>query len=148
MEADFSYEKSTARVMEADAPLAMKEDVIDFLPEANEIAPLPTISKKEVKKQPAAALTFTQLIRCQKFDGRFIVDLDAFSAQKAIIKKLTDLGFSTPVLCTILALFVLHSQYSSQQDEWELVAEKAEAYLKTEKISNSILENISAPDLW
>merc|ERR550534_3127485 len=109
---------------------------------------MPKKFKEEVKKQPAAALTFTQLIRCQKFDGRFIVDLDAFSAQETLIEKLTDLGFSTPVLCTILALYVLHSQYSSQQDEWELVAEKAEAYLKTEKISNSILENISTPDLW
>jgi len=122
-------------------------DEPDISPD-HEAAARPKKYKKEVKKQPAAALTFTQLIRCQKFDGRFIVDLDAFSAQKTLIEKLTDFGFSTPVLCTILALYVLHSQYSSQQDEWELVAEKAEAYLKTEKISNSILENISAPDLW
>ena len=47
-------------------------------------------------------------------------------------------GVGATVWATVLALSLLRSQYSSQQDEWELIAMKAELWLKKQSFSAGV----------
>ena len=43
-------------------------------------------------------------------------------------------GVGAAVWATVLAVSLLRSRYSSQQDEWELIAMKAESWLKKQSL--------------
>ena len=93
--------------------------------------------------------TLASLISAQKLNGSW--ELTSLFAQ-LIGKPLADLEAASPieregvgptVWATVLAVSLLRSQYSSQQDEWELIAMKAESWLKKQSLPSGItLEKI------
>jgi hypothetical protein len=40
------------------------------------------------------------------------------------------------ILTTILSICILRKYYSTSKDEWSMMAKKAEAFLKTHKVTN------------
>ena len=63
-------------------------------------------------------------------------------------KSLTDLesgcpvereGIMASVWATVLVVSVLRARYSSQQDEWELIAMKAESWLKRQILPSGFI---------
>ena len=93
--------------------------------------------------------TLASLISAQKLNGTW--ELTSSFAQ-LIGKPLADLeaacpigseGVGATVWATVLAVSLLRSRYSSQQDEWELIAMKAESWLKKQTLPSDItLEKI------
>jgi hypothetical protein len=93
--------------------------------------------------------TLEDLISAQQLNGTW--ELTASFAQ-LIGKPLADLEAACPigregvgptVWATVLAVSLLRSRYSSQQDEWELIATKAESWLKKQSLPSGItLEKI------
>ena len=91
----------------------------------------------------------TNLIAAQQVNGSWVLNS---SLAKIIGKSLTDLESGCPVerkgivgsmWATVLAVSVLRAQYSSQQDEWELIAMKAESWLKKQSLpSGCTLEQL------
>ena len=84
--------------------------------------------------------TLDNLISAQQLDGSW--ELTSSFAQ-LIGKSLSDLeaacpigreGVGAAVWATVLAVSLLRSRYSSQQDEWELIAMKAESWLKKQSL--------------
>ena len=84
--------------------------------------------------------TLDNLIYAQQLDGSW--ELTSSFAQ-LIGKPLSDLeaacpigreGVGAAVWATVLAVSLLRSRYSSQQDEWELIAMKAESWLKKQSL--------------
>ena len=84
--------------------------------------------------------TLDNLISAQQLDGSW--ELTSSFAQ-LIGKPLSDLeaacpigreGVGAAVWATVLAVSLLRSRYSSQQDEWELIAMKAESWLKKQSL--------------
>jgi len=118
------------------------EDVVKKLQDSQHMR------KKKNISETNSHSTFTELIRCQKFEGNFEMKLATFPKYNDVVEQLKGYGMAMDVLCTILALHVLHVEYMNQQQEWELVAEKAIRYLQTKMIGKSILQNIEQPALW
>ena len=93
--------------------------------------------------------TLEDLISAQQLDGTW--EMTSLLAQ-LIGKPLADLeaacpigreGVGATVWATVLAVSLLRSRYSSQQDEWELIAMKAESWLKKQSLPSDItLEKI------
>jgi hypothetical protein len=92
----------------------------------------------------AGLTTLTSLITAQQVKGSW--ELTASFAQ-LIGKPLADLEAACPigregvgptVWATVLAVSLLRSRYSSQQDEWELIATKAESWLKKQSLPSGI----------
>ena len=91
----------------------------------------------------------TNLIAAQQVNGSWVLNS---SLAQMIGKSLTDLESGCPVerkgnvdtvWATVLAVSVLRAQYSSQQDEWELIAMKAELWLKKQSLpSGCTLEQL------
>ena len=84
--------------------------------------------------------TLSDLISAQKLNGSW--ELTSSFAQ-LIGKPLAHLeaacpigreGVGSTVWATVLAVSLLRSRYSSQQDEWELIAMKAESWLKKQSL--------------
>ena len=80
------------------------------------------------------------IITTQHLNGSWILD-SSFAQQ--VSKSLPELKSACPTKCkgavasvwaTVLALCLLRSHYSSQQDEWELIAMKAESWLKKQSL--------------
>ena len=80
--------------------------------------------------------TLTSLIAAQQVNGSWALN-SAFA--QLVGKSLSDLESACPIECkgasanvwaTVLAVSLLRARYSSQQDEWELIAMKAESWLK------------------
>ena len=93
--------------------------------------------------------TLEDLISAQQLNGTWEL---TFSFAQLIGKPLADLEAACPigregvgptVWATVLAVSLLRSRYSSQQDEWELIAMKAESWLKKQSLPSGItLEKI------
>ena len=91
----------------------------------------------------------TNLIVAQQVNGSWVLNS---SLAQIIGKSLTDLESGCPVerkgnvdtvWATVLAVSVLRARYSSQQDEWELIAMKAESWLKKQSLpSGCTLEQL------
>ena len=105
---------------------------------------------QQASSDKKAGLTdLTSLITAQQVKGSW--EMTSLLAQ-LIGKPLADLeaacpigreGVGATVWATVLAVSVLRSRYSSQQDEWELIAMKAESWLKKQSLPSSItLEKI------
>ena len=110
-----------------------------------ESAPMPALSRskaapsKPTKAKPSG--TLTSIISLQQAEGSW--KLDEALAQ-ALGKKLKELESACPVKCddsgtrtiwaTTLALEFLKAKHSSQEDEWELVAMKAEMWLSQQTL--------------
>ena len=93
----------------------------------------------------AAGLTaLTNLITAQQVNGSWT--LNSALAQQ-VGKSLSDLESACPTECkgamasvwaTVLAVSLLRAHYSSQQDEWELIAMKAESWLKKQSLPSGL----------
>ena len=80
------------------------------------------------------------LITAQNINGSWTLDS---SLAQQVGKSLPELESACPTECkgavasvwaTVLALCLLRSRYSSQQDEWELIAMKSESWLKKQSL--------------
>ena len=80
------------------------------------------------------------LITAQQLNGSWTLDA---SLAQLIGKSLSDLesaypidrkGVGATVWATVLAVSLLQSRYSSQQEEWELIVMKAESWLKKQSL--------------
>ena len=86
----------------------------------------------------------SQLITLQQAEGYWKLDA---SLSKILGFSVADLKTKCPIDCssssieelwaTMLALAVMEEKYSSQQDEWELVAMKAEMWLQAQPLPPS-----------
>ena len=82
----------------------------------------------------------TSLITAQQVNGSWVLNA---SLAQLTEKSLQDLKSACPiemkeevagVWATVLAVSLLRARYSSQQDEWELIAMKAESWLKKQSL--------------
>ena len=101
--------------------------------------------KEKKEKQKAADRdtglnTLTNLITAQKVDGSWAL---TSSFAQLVGKSLSDLeavcpierkGAGATVWATVLAVSLLRARYSSHQEEWELIAMKAESWLKKQTL--------------
>ena len=92
--------------------------------------------------------TLSQLIAAQQINGPWLLD-SAFA--EIMSKPLSYLESACPVECggemasiwaTVLAVSLLQVVYTSQQDEWELIAAKANSWLKKQTLSSVTLEQL------
>ena len=92
----------------------------------------------------AGLTTLTDLIAAQQVNGSWT--LNSALAQQ-VSKSLSDLESACPAECkgavasvwaTVLAVSLLRARYSSQQDEWELIAMKAESWLKKQSLPSGL----------
>ena len=97
-------------------------------------------AQQAASDEKAGLKNLTKLITAQQLDGSW--ELTSSFAQ-LIGKPLSDLeaacpigreGVGAAVWATVLAVSLLRSRYSSQQDEWELIAMKAESWLKKQSL--------------
>ena len=97
-------------------------------------------TKQAVDDRVTGLTNLTNLITAQQVSGFW--NLNASLAQ-LIGKSLSDLESACPiemkkemsgVWATVLAVSLLQTRYSSQQDEWELIAMKAESWLKKQNL--------------
>ena len=103
------------------------------------------VVSKGAMQFPAAATTvgaagITDLIAAQQINGSWALN-SAFA--QLVGKSLSHLESACPIECkgasanvwaTVLAVSLLRARYSSQQDEWELIAMKAESWLKKQSL--------------
>ena len=99
--------------------------------------------KKEKQKaadRDTGLNTLTNLITAQKVDGSWAL---TSSFAQLVGKSLSDLeavcpierkGAGATVWATVLAVSLLRARYSSHQEEWELIAMKAESWLKKQTL--------------
>ena len=101
------------------------------------------LSASQVPK-PSTAPNLTDLITAQQVNGSWT--LNSALAQQ-VGKSLSDLESACPAECkgavasvwaTVLAVSLLRARYSSQQDEWELIAMKAESWLKKQSLPSGL----------
>ena len=94
------------------------------------------------RPQSAGKVTdkLADLITAQQLNGSWTLDA---SLAQLIGKSLSDLesacpidrkGVGATVWATVLAVSLLRSRYSSQQEEWELIVMKAESWLKKQSL--------------
>ena len=88
----------------------------------------------------AGLTTLTNLVTAQQVNGSWVLNA---SLAQLMGKSLQDLESACPiemkeevagVWATVLAVSLLRARYSSQQDEWELIAMKAESWLKKQSL--------------
>ena len=105
--------------------------------------------KKEKRKAADRDTGLNNLITAQKVDGSWAL---TSSFAQLVGKSLSDLetgcpierkGAGATVWATVLAVSLLRARYSSQQEEWELIAMKAESWLKKQTLpSGCTLEQL------
>ena len=74
----------------------------------------------------------TRLISLQQADGFWKIDSVTNFANKSLSNPIS--GVDPNVWATVLALVLLESRFSEQEDEWELVAMKAETWLSMQTL--------------
>ena len=88
----------------------------------------------------AGLTTLTNLVTAQQVNGSWVLNA---SLAQLMGNSLQDLESACPiemkeevagVWATVLAVSLLRARYSSQQDEWELIAMKAESWLKKQSL--------------
>ena len=72
----------------------------------------------------------TQLISLQQAEGYWILDKVSNFVKKSITNPIS--GVAPNVWATVVALILLESRFSQQEDEWELVAMKGEMWLSAQ----------------
>ena len=72
----------------------------------------------------------TQLISLQQAEGFWNLDKVTKLVKKSITNPIA--GVDPTVWATVVALVLLESRFSQQEDEWELVAMKAETWLSVQ----------------
>ena len=91
-----------------------------------------------------APFTLTSLIMAQQADGSWKLDT---TLTQLLAKSQKDIEDACPVKCnndlvviwaTVLILTLLKRKYSSQQDEWELIAMKAESWVKKQVLPSGV----------
>ena len=134
------------------APAAMRSDEsmeCDLMCISSRALPEPQCIGGGQKLSPKPTNTLENLISAQHLDGSWKL---TSSFAQLIGKSLSDLEAACPigregvggtVWATVLAVSILRSRYSSQQDEWELIAMKAESWLKKQSLPpGTILDKI------
>ena len=74
----------------------------------------------------------TQVISLQQAEGFWNLDKVSSFMKKTISSPIS--GVDPAVWATVIALVLLESRFSQQQDEWELVAMKAETWLSMQSL--------------
>ena len=114
------------------------EKVIKRGSEADRCDLEPVSSAASAKSSPISNVA--GLITAQNINGSWTLDS---SLAQQVGKSLPELESACPTECkvavasvwaTVLALCLLRSRYSSQQDEWELIAMKSESWLKKQSL--------------
>ena len=91
-----------------------------------------------------APFTLTSLIMAQQADGSWKLDT---TLTQLLAKSQKEIEDACPVKCnndlvviwaTVLILTLLKRKYSSQQDEWELIAMKAESWVKKQVLPSGV----------
>ena len=91
------------------------------------------MENSSVLSLPSSGSSLSKLVTLQAAEGYWSLDT---SLASIIGRSLSDLKGASPSGCsdvvwgTLLAIVLLESQFSSQHDEWELVAMKAEMWLQ------------------
>ena len=98
------------------------------MPRAMPGAPATTTSKSSDE--------LTQLISLQQAEGFWTLDNISKFVKKSIANPFP--GISANIWATAVALVLLESRFSSQADEWELVAMKAELWLDSQSLPGGI----------
>ena len=113
--------------------------------------PIPLAVMAPTSSTSSSSSPLSQLITLQQAEGYW--KLDALLS-KILGLSVADLKAKCPIDCssssieelwaTMLALAVMEEKYSSQQDEWELVAMKAEMWLQAQPLppSTPTLDNL------
>lgn len=115
-------------------------------PEFNRMSPPPAVrAVTSPTSQPVASITdLSSFITIQQADGSWKLDT---SLAELMGKNQKDLEEACPTECkgtmamvwaTILVLSLLRMKYSSQQEEWELVAMKAESWVKRQTLPSGV----------
>ena len=125
--------------------LAMRSRGLDII-SSDSVPPPPPQHYKALlhpsRPQSAGKVTdkLADLITAQQLNGCWTLDA---SLAQLIGKSLSDLesacpidrkGVGATVWATVLAVSLLRSRYSSQQEEWELIVTKAESWLKKQSL--------------
>ena len=92
-------------------------------------APLRTRYTKEAR---VGVSELTQLISLQQAEGFWNLDMVSGFMKKTISSPIS--GVDPTIWATVVALVLLESRFSQQQDEWELVAMKAETWLSMQSL--------------
>ena len=74
----------------------------------------------------------TQLISLQQAEGFWNLDKVSSFMKKTISSPIP--GVDPIIWATVVALVLLESRFSQQQDEWELVAMKAKTWLSMQRL--------------
>ena len=98
------------------------------------------LMSRSVEKGPGLGATrfqpasneLTQLISLQQAEGFWNLDKVSSFMKKTISSPIS--GVDPAVWATVIALVLLESRFSQQQDEWELVAMKAETWLSMQSL--------------
>ena len=87
---------------------------------------------KEESARQAPSTELTRLISLQQADGFWKLDSVTNFTSKSLSNPIS--GVDPNVWATVLALVLLESRFSEQEDEWELVAMKAETWLSMQTL--------------
>ena len=91
-----------------------------------------TFAYKEKATRQAPSNELTRLISLQQADGFWKLDSVTNFTNKSLSNPIS--GVDPNVWATVLALVLLESRFSEQEDEWELVAMKAETWLSMQTL--------------
>ena len=120
--------------VEQDAVL-MRSSIVD------ECLPLQSARPKLSNTQPLVSKTLSSLVALQQANGSWSLTTDLatqLSKEMRLIEDSCPSGCPTLVWATALAISTLKLTYSSQQDEWELVAKKAESWLRKQTLPSHL----------
>ena len=126
-----SEEKDEEEDDEYTSPMSVADDVADPEPHPLNI----------VVRAPLLAPSLSALVALQLANGSWSLTGALSSELGKELKVIEDScpsGCPSAVWATALALSSLKLTYSSQQDEWELVAKKAEAWLKKQSLPTDL----------
>ena len=115
-------------------------DNLDLFNFKSSVQAAPLISRSVMEKGPGLGATrfqsasneLTQLISLQQAEGFWNLDKVSSFMKKTISSPISGVG--PAVWATVIALVLLESRFPQQQDEWELVAMKAETWLSMQSL--------------
>ena len=96
---------------------------------------------KSANTAPSSEISLSAIIRAQQADGSWLLSSEL---AKFVGKMLEEVKSGCPSECegvvggvwaTLLMLELLHSRFSDNQEEWELVGTKAESWIKKQNLS-------------
>ena len=91
---------------------------------------------KGISKSSSGSAELTQLISLQLAEGFWRFDKVSTFMKKPISCPIS--GVESTVWATVIALVLLESRFSQQNDEWELVAMKAETWLNVQSLPSGV----------